>query len=48
MNSKRIEIRILALAAALSIASICHADEVVVVMAPTATALTKDQVATSI
>jgi hypothetical protein len=45
MNRKSIAIRYLTLAAALSFASLTRADDIVVVMAPTASAVTKDQVA---
>ena len=45
MNKKSIEIRYVALAAALSFASLARADDIVMVMAPTATAVTKDHVA---
>jgi hypothetical protein len=45
MNINRIEIRCLALAAVLSCGSLARADDIVMVMAPTATAVTKDQVA---
>jgi hypothetical protein len=45
MNKRSIEIRCLVLAAALSLASLARADEIVVVMAQMATALTKDQIA---
>jgi hypothetical protein len=45
MNKKSIEIRCLVLAVALSFALLASADDIVMVMAPTATPITKDQVA---
>jgi hypothetical protein len=45
MNKKYSQILYPVLATAMSLASLAHADDIVVIMAPTAAALTKDQVA---